>query len=88
MDNAVAIVGMSFRMPQDALDEASFWDVLTSRKCLQTDWPADRVSVDGFYDESHTKPNTVRESSVPLELYDCMAKITLDFSSTAGVVIS
>lgn len=62
MDSAVAIVGMSFRLPQDVVDEASFWDVLAHRKCLQTEWPSDRVSVDGFYDESRTKSNTVRNS--------------------------
>lgn len=81
MDSAVAIVGMSFRMPQDTVDEAGFWDVLANRRCLQTEWPADRVSVDGFYDESHKQPNTVRDSSVPFKLNDCIANIFIQLHS-------
>ncbi|KAK3329248.1 hypothetical protein B0H66DRAFT_634456 [Apodospora peruviana] len=54
-----AIVGVSFRMPQDALDESSLWEVLENRRNLVTDWPEDRVSVDSFHDGGSKKLNTL-----------------------------
>lgn len=30
----LAIVGLSFKLPQDAADETSFWEVLEKRKDL------------------------------------------------------
>lgn len=59
-----AIVGLSFRMPQEAVDEDSFWGVLENRKNLMTEWPENRTNLDSFYDAgSQKKLNTVRSSS-------------------------
>ena len=33
----LAIVGLSFKLPQDAVDETSFWEVMEKRKNLLTD---------------------------------------------------
>lgn len=56
----LAIVGLSFKLPQDAVDEASFWKVMENRKNLSTDWPADRSSLDGFFKNGPKEPNMVR----------------------------
>lgn len=55
----LAIVGLSFRLPQEAVDEASFWEVMEQRRSLATDWPSDRACVDGFYKEGAKEPNMV-----------------------------
>lgn len=56
----VAIVGLSFRMPQEAVDEDSFWSVLEARKNLMTEWPKDRVNIDSFYEaRNERKQNKV-----------------------------
>lgn len=44
MKEDIAIVGLSFKLPQDVHDVASFWDVLENRKNLMTDWPESRMS--------------------------------------------
>lgn len=55
-----AIVGVSFKLPQDAVDETSLWEVLKSGKNLMTAWPEDRVKVDSFNNGGESgKPNNV-----------------------------
>jgi acyl transferase domain-containing protein len=44
----IAIVGYSFRLPQDVNDDTAFWEVLQNRKNLMTEWPASRVNADSF----------------------------------------
>lgn len=44
----IAIVGYSFRLPQDVNDDKAFWEVLQNRKNLMTEWPASRVNADSF----------------------------------------
>ncbi|KAI0882851.1 uncharacterized protein GGS22DRAFT_180934 [Annulohypoxylon maeteangense] len=41
-----AIVGLSFKLPQDATDESSFWKVLEEGRNLSTAWPEDRMPTD------------------------------------------
>ncbi|KOS22233.1 Lovastatin nonaketide synthase [Escovopsis weberi] len=55
----VAVVGFSFKLPQDAVDESSFWDVLQDRRSLMTTWPEDRGCVDSFHDNGSKKLNTL-----------------------------
>lgn len=54
-----AIVGFSFKMPQDAIDESSFWEVLENRKSLMTEWPENRASIESFFDRGSKNLNTV-----------------------------
>lgn len=44
----VAIVGLSFRLPQGINTENSFWEMLVQRRNLSTDWPEERASIDSF----------------------------------------
>ncbi|KAI0407872.1 polyketide synthase PksD, partial [Xylaria palmicola] len=50
----VAVVGLSFRLPQGAEDESSLWDVLESRKNVMTTWPESRANIDAFYNDKGT----------------------------------
>jgi len=54
-----AIVGISFKGPQEAIGEDGLWDVLQARKNLMTEWPEERTTVDTFYDGGSKKPNKV-----------------------------
>ncbi|GAB1315319.1 hypothetical protein MFIFM68171_05529 [Madurella fahalii] len=47
----IAIIGMSFRMPQDAVDESSFWEMLQEGRNVSTGWPETRIPRDSFQDE-------------------------------------
>ncbi|OQE34925.1 hypothetical protein PENCOP_c015G04031 [Penicillium coprophilum] len=48
MRDDIAIVGYSFRLPQDVNDDQSFWEVLENRRNLRTDWPASRGNPASF----------------------------------------
>ncbi|KAK7705779.1 hypothetical protein SLS63_014073 [Diaporthe eres] len=37
-------------MPQEAVDEHSFWHVLETKKSLMTPWPKDRANLESFYE--------------------------------------
>ncbi|KAI0418238.1 hypothetical protein F5X98DRAFT_123264 [Xylaria grammica] len=50
MENDVAIVGVSFKMPQEAVNEASLWELLEKKKNVMTEWPTSRVNLESFYD--------------------------------------
>jgi hypothetical protein len=54
-----AIVGISFKGPQEAIGETGLWEVLETRKNLMTEWPEDRTNVDCLHDRGPKKPNTV-----------------------------
>ncbi|KAI0465689.1 hypothetical protein F4859DRAFT_527822 [Xylaria cf. heliscus] len=55
----VAIIGFSFKLPQDVHDEESFWSVLQQKRNLMTEWPKNRVNIDAFYDPSGTMTNAL-----------------------------
>lgn len=55
----IAITGLSFKMPQDAVDEAGLWGILEKGTNVKTRWPADRTTTDVFYDDGLKNPNTV-----------------------------
>ncbi|KAI1464024.1 uncharacterized protein F4812DRAFT_453148 [Daldinia caldariorum] len=60
LDDAFAIVGFSFKLPQDAVDDESLWKVMEERRSLMSAWPGDRAKVDSFIDGTSDKPNTLR----------------------------
>ncbi|KAI0133842.1 putative polyketide synthase [Xylariales sp. AK1849] len=51
----IAILGFSFKLPQDVDNDAGFWDVLQKRKNLMTHWPESRLNASSFVDDKHTK---------------------------------
>lgn len=58
-----AIVGVSLKMPQEAVSESSLWEVIENRRNLMTEWPESRAEVDAFHDGGSKKPNTVCQYS-------------------------
>jgi acyl transferase domain-containing protein len=55
----IAIIGASFRLPQEAVSEDSFWEVLVNGKNLMTEWPDDRAAVNSFIKGEVDRPNMV-----------------------------
>lgn len=59
----IAIVGIAFKFPQGAESENSLWDKLMKQECTSTEWPKDRLNINGFWNPDPKKMNTVRFSS-------------------------
>lgn len=55
----IAIVGVSFKMPQDAVDMSSLWEILKGRKNMMIEWPESRLNLSAFYTPEAGKANTV-----------------------------
>ena len=55
----IAVVGMSFKMPQDAVDEPGLWDILENRSNVLTDWPQNRAVLNSLLNNTTKNPNTV-----------------------------
>jgi hypothetical protein len=60
----IAVVGMSFRMPQSANDELTLYEVLRDRRNLMTAWPESRTKLNSFYD-AKSNVNRVRNLCIP-----------------------
>ncbi|KAJ5752589.1 hypothetical protein N7520_009506 [Penicillium odoratum] len=45
----LAIVGLSFRLPQNAVTPDAFWEMIMSRRCAVTEFPPDRLNIEGHY---------------------------------------
>ncbi len=68
----IAIIGLSFKLPQGIEDEPSFWDALLNRRNVMTPWPESRGNIDAFY-----HPNTSGTSTVGFQT--CRTNVS-DFS--------
>lgn len=55
----IAIVGFSFKLPQEAEDTHSFWQMLKEGRNVKTDWPESRINIEAFHDPSPKKAHTV-----------------------------
>ncbi len=62
MVEPIVITGFSFKLPQGAEDETSFWQVLEEARNLMTPWPESRANVAAFYDGSD--PNSARPNTL------------------------
>ena len=60
----IAVVGFSFKFPQEATSSEGFWAMLTDKRCCMTDWPEDRLNNDAFYHPNSSRPDTVRIPSI------------------------
>ncbi|KAJ5293199.1 uncharacterized protein N7443_009152, partial [Penicillium atrosanguineum] len=45
----LAIVGLSFRFPQDAVTTEAFWEMIMARRCAMTEFLQDRLNIDAHY---------------------------------------
>jgi len=56
----IAIVGFSFKFPQEAISAETFWQMLMEAKCASTDFPSHRLNAKAFYHPDHRKHDSVR----------------------------
>ena len=59
---AIAVIGFSFKYPQDAISPASLWSMLEEKRCAMTEWPKDRINLDAFYHRDEDRDEKVRNS--------------------------
>jgi acyl transferase domain-containing protein len=45
----IAVIGFSLKFPQDAESPVSFWKMLEEKRCALTEWPKDRINLDGYF---------------------------------------
>lgn len=45
----IAIIGFSLKFPQEATTPEAFWQMLMQGRCAMTEFPKDRMNIDGFY---------------------------------------
>ncbi|KAI1775035.1 hypothetical protein F4818DRAFT_451955 [Hypoxylon cercidicola] len=55
-----AIIGFSFKLPQNVEDDRSFWDMLEKRRNLMTEWPPSRATLGSLEDNGIGGLNTLR----------------------------
>lgn len=67
----IAIVGLSYKLPQAAEDESSFWDMLEKGRNTVSPWPASRANLDAFYDPTGPELNTVLILAPSIRYYNC-----------------
>jgi acyl transferase domain-containing protein len=51
----LAIVGLSFKFPQDATSPEGFWDILEAGRCTSTEFPASRMNIDAHYHQDRSR---------------------------------
>jgi hypothetical protein len=55
----IAIVGMAVRFPQGADSPDDVWKMLVEGRCASTEFPKDRLNIDGFWNSDPEKLNSV-----------------------------
>lgn len=55
----IAVVGMSFRLPQGLESAESFWEALEEGRSTWSTFPKDRINFDGVYDPDEERLNAV-----------------------------
>lgn len=61
----IAICGFSVKFPQDATSSEAFWNMMLQKRCAMTDFPAEYLNPDGFYEGQRSRPKL---NSVSLKL--------------------
>ena len=55
----IAVIGFSFKFPQEADSTDSFWKLLMEKRSTATEFPQDRLSVSAFYHPDASRGSTV-----------------------------
>ena len=55
----IAIVGLSYKLPEGDNEDHSFWDNLQRGRSLSRPWPKSRGNIDAFYSSNVAMDNTV-----------------------------
>jgi hypothetical protein len=59
-DDPIAIVGFSFKFPQEGDTQDGFWKMLLEKLCAMTEFPADRMSVKGHYRKEKRQTTVIK----------------------------
>lgn len=54
----IAVVGLSFRLPDGVEDVSSFWDMLEQGRNVMKEWPENRTNIETFYKPGSGRKNT------------------------------
>lgn len=57
----IAIIGYSFKLPHDAVDEQSLWKILQDGENVMTEWPESRIRLQGFLQSDAARHNRVHD---------------------------
>lgn len=60
VDDAIAIVGMACRFPQEADEPEKFWDMLLHARSALTEFPPHKMNIDAHYHPDPAHGGTVR----------------------------
>lgn len=66
----IAVIGMACRFPGDATSQEKLWELLISGRNAWSEFPKDRVNIDGFYHPSGNRQGSVRDG--PTESADIL----------------
>ncbi|GIC84422.1 type I polyketide synthase [Aspergillus udagawae] len=55
----LAVVGLSFKFPEDATSSDAFWQMLLEGRCVSTEFPADRMNIDAHYHPDRNRLDSV-----------------------------
>jgi len=61
--DAIAIIGMATKLPQDAASAEAFWQMLLEGRSAMTEVPEDRFNIDAFYHPDGDRLNTLNTRS-------------------------
>ncbi|TGO59558.1 hypothetical protein BCON_0043g00160 [Botryotinia convoluta] len=56
---AIAVIGMALKFPQEATSTEAFWQMLYEGRCAMTEFPRDRFNVDSFYNKERSENGTI-----------------------------
>ncbi|KAK2813768.1 Type I Iterative PKS [Emmonsiellopsis sp. PD_5] len=59
----IAVIGLAFRLPDDAVSSESFWRMMMEKRCCSRKIPEDRMSIDTFYHPDPARVDAVSVSS-------------------------
>ncbi|KAF2871202.1 hypothetical protein BDV95DRAFT_443995, partial [Massariosphaeria phaeospora] len=55
----IAVVGFSFKFPEDATSSEGFWNMLMTKRTTMKDWPKDRINIDGYHSTTRREGSSV-----------------------------
>ncbi|GIJ99437.1 type I iterative polyketide synthase [Aspergillus viridinutans] len=55
----LAVVGLSFKFPEDATSSDAFWQMLLEGRCVSTEFPADRMNIDAHYHPDRNRLDSI-----------------------------
>lgn len=68
-EDAIAIIGMAARLPQDADTSENLWKLLLEARNTTTPFPSERVNHEAHYHPDPEHSATVSRARVPIHLY-------------------